>query len=483
MAVEFVDVLIVGAGLSGIGAASQLKRLCPDRSLAILEARHALGGTWDLFRYPGVRADSDMFTLAYSFRPWTGARSIADGPDILQYLRDTARDEGIEALIRYGHCVRRADWSSEDAQWTIEAERDTGERVSIRCAFLLACGGYYEYAEGYTPEFAGRERFAGRVVHPQHWTPDVDWAGKRVVVIGSGATAVTLVPALAQQAAHVTMLQRSPTYMITRPSKDAVADWLRRHATSGVAHRLARLKNVLLAMYFFRLCRRRPQFARAALLRQVRHQLGPDYDVDTHFNPRYNPWEQRLCLVPDGDFFRAIREKRASIVTDRIESFTETGLKLASGAELAADLVITATGLQLKLAGGIELRVDGRSLAPADLVNYKGIMFAGVPNFAMVFGYTNASWTLKADLASAFVCRLLNHMRKAGVRRCEPLALDPAMPLQPWVDFSSGYFQRALDKLPRQGGRKPWKLNQNYLADFLALRWGAVDDGVMRFTP
>lgn len=482
MADEFVDVLIVGAGLSGIGAASHLRRLCPGRSVAILEARQTLGGTWDLFRYPGVRSDSDMYTLGYSFRPWTDARSIADGPTILQYLRDTAHEQGIDPLIRYGHRVRRASWSSEAAQWTVDAEDGNGEPLSLRCAFLLMCSGYYDYAGGYTPDFPGRERFAGRVVHPQQWTDDIDYAGKRVVVIGSGATAVTMVPELARHAAHVTMLQRSPSYVATQPSVDRIATWLRRHLGPSSAHALARWKNMLLALVLFRVCRHRPEFAKSALIKQVRRQLGPDYDIDTHFTPRYNPWEQRLCLVPDGDLFKAIRTQRASVVTDQIASFTETGLKLASGAELPADLVVTATGLKLKVVGGIELRVDGHKLEPADLVNYKGIMFAGVPNFASVFGYTNASWTLKADLSATFVCRLLNHMQQTGARRCVAMADDPAMPLQPWVDFSSGYFQRAVGQLPRQGEKKPWKLNQNYLSDFFTLRYGAVDDGVMRFS-
>ena len=479
---EFVDVLIVGAGLSGIGAASHLQRLCPGRSVAILEARQSLGGTWDLFRYPGIRSDSDMYTLGYSFRPWTGTKSIADGPSILQYLRDTAREQGIERLIRFGHRVRRAMWSSDEAQWTVDFERDQGDAASIRCNFLLACSGYYDYAEGYSPAFPGRERFTGRIVHPQQWTDDIDYADKRVVVIGSGATAVTLVPELAKHAAHVTMLQRSPSYVLTIPSVDRMAGWLLRHAGPSSAHGITRWRNLLLGMGVFTLCRRKPKFARDTMLKLVRRQVGPDFDVDTHFAPKYNPWEQRLCFVPDGDLFKAIREKRASVVTDQIESFTETGLKLASGAELPADLVVTATGLKLKLIGGVELCVDGRPLQSSELVNYKGIMFSGVPNFASIFGYTNASWTLKADLASLFVCRLLNHMQQAGARQCVPHAGDDLMPLRPWVDFSSGYFQRAMDQLPKQGLKKPWKLNQNYLADLMTLRYGAVDDGVMRFS-
>lgn len=343
MADETVDVLIVGAGLSGIGAACHLQKMCPGHRVAIIEARQALGGTWDLFRYPGVRSDSDMYTLGYSFRPWTGDKAIAEGPAILQYLRDTAREHGIEKRIRFGHRLRRAAWSSAEAAWTVDIERDAAEPLRLRCAFLLMCIGYYDDAEGYTPEFEGRERFAGRIVHPQHWTEDIAYAGRRVVVIGSGATAVTLVPALAERAAHVTMLQRSPSYVLSRPSADPVARWLQRVAGAGAGHAITRWKNLLLAMYIFRLCRRRPQAARSMMIKLVRRQLGPDYDIATHFTPRYDPWEQRLCLVPDGDLFKAIRAGRASIVTDRIERFTERGLQLAGGAELEADLVVTAT--------------------------------------------------------------------------------------------------------------------------------------------
>jgi len=479
---ESVDVLIVGAGLSGIGAACHLQRRCPGRRIAIVEARQALGGTWDVFRYPGVRSDSDMYTLGYSFRPWTGAKAIADGPAILQYLRDTAHEHGVDALIRYGHRMRRAAWSSAEAQWTVEIERDGAAPLRLRCAFLLMCSGYYDHAEGYTPEFAGRERFTGRVVHPQHWPDDIDVAGRRVVVIGSGATAVTLVPELAKRAAHVTLLQRSPSYVLARPSVDTVALWLMRHLPHDAAQAIARWKNLLLALAVFTWCRRRPQRAKAALLKLVARQLAPGYDVATHFTPRYNPWEQRLCLAPDGDLFRAIRSQRVQVVTDTIEAFTATGLRLGSGTELPADLVVMATGLKMAVMNGIEISVDGRPIEAARLVSYKGVMFGGVPNLASVFGYTNASWTLKADLASAFVCRLLNHMQRHGARQCRVQPHDPAMALQPWADFSSGYFQRALAQLPKQGTVKPWKLNQNYLADLISLRFGALDDGVLRFS-
>ena len=479
---QLVDVLIVGAGLSGIGAACHLKRLCPERSVAIVEARQSLGGTWDLFRYPGIRSDSDMYTLGYSFRPWTGEKSIADGPSILAYLRETARENGVDRLIRYGHRVSRAAWSSADARWVVDIARDDGSTVRFRAGFLMMCAGYYDYDEGHMPAFAGRESFRGEVIHPQHWRDDIDYRGKRVVVIGSGATAVTLVPELAKQAAHVTMLQRSPTYMVTRPSVDGVATWLLRFTPRAVAHGFTRWKNLLLGMYVFRLCRRQPQRVKAMMIRLVSKQLAPGYDVATHFTPSYNPWEQRLCLVPDGDFFNAIRDGRAEVVTDQIERFTETGVQLKSGKTLPADLVVSATGLKLKVLSGVELSVDGRRIEPSQLVNYKGIMFGGVPNFASVFGYTNASWTLKADLASTFVCRLLNHMKQTGARQCTPRADDPSMTIEPWVDFSSGYFQRALDQLPKQGSKKPWRLNQNYLADLVTLRYGKIDDGVLGFS-
>ncbi len=483
MANEHVDVLIVGAGISGIGAGYHLQRDCPGRSYAILEGRADIGGTWDLFRYPGIRSDSDMYTLGYAFRPWTGEKSIADGPSILAYLRETARAYGIDRRIRFGWQVKRAAWSSQTARWTVEAERAaSGETLRMDCNFLFMCSGYYNYAEGYTPQFEGMQRFAGRIVHPQKWTEDIDYAGKRVVVIGSGATAVTLVPELAKRAAHVTMLQRSPTYVVARPSVDAFAVKLRRWLPSSLAHGLTRWKNVLLGMYFFKLCRRNPARAKALILGGVRMALGPDYDVATHFTPKYNPWEQRLCLVPDGDLFKAIREKRASVVTDQIDSFTETGLKLRSGAELPADLVVTATGLKLQVLSDVELTLDGARVDPAKTFTYKGMMYSGVPNFASSFGYTNASWTLKADLTCAYVCRLLNHMERAGARSCVPRVRDADMGAEAWVDFSSGYFQRALDMLPKQGTKKPWKLHQNYLRDIVAMKFESIEDDAMEFS-
>ncbi|MBL0148259.1 MAG: NAD(P)/FAD-dependent oxidoreductase [Ideonella sp.] len=482
MADEVVDVLIVGAGLSGIGAACHLQRECPDRRFAILEARQDIGGTWDLFRYPGIRSDSDMYTLGYDFKPWTGAKAIADGPSIMAYLRETVAENDLRRHMRFGHRVVAAAWSSADAQWTVTARRDDGQTVQIRCQFLLTCGGYYDYAQGHTPEFPGRERFTGPLIHPQHWPEGLDLTGKRVVVIGSGATAVTLIPELAKQAALVTMLQRSPTYMATRPSADAVADWL--HAKLGPrrAHAITRWKNVLWGMFIYRLAKRRPDKLKQRLIDMATQQLPAGYDVARHFTPRYNPWDQRLCLVPDGDLFKAIRAGKAEVVTDQIASFTERGIQLASGAELPADVIVTATGLKLKVMTGLQVQVDERTLDPAQLVTYKGLMFGGVPNFASVFGYTNASWTLKADLSCRFVCRLLNHLKKTGTRQCVPVQADPAMKLEPWVDFSSGYFQRVIDQLPKQGSAQPWKLSQNYITDLVTLRHGSVEDGVLRFS-
>jgi cation diffusion facilitator CzcD-associated flavoprotein CzcO len=480
---EHFDVLIVGAGLSGIGAGHHLQAQCPSKTYAILEARESMGGTWDLFRYPGVRSDSDMYTLGYSFRPWEDAKAIADGPSILSYIRQTAMDAGIDRKIRFRHRVKRASWSATDARWTVEAERGPSkESIRLTCDFLFLCSGYYNYGEGYTPEFAGTERFAGRIVHPQKWTEDVEYAGKRVVVIGSGATAVTLVPALAKTAAHVTMLQRSPSYILSLPEQDPIANALRRFLPTRVAYTITRWKNVLLGMLIFTLSRRAPKLVKKLIRGGVKSQLGPDYDVDTHFKPRYNPWDQRLCLVPDADLFHAIREGRASVITDQIETFTEKGLRLRSGAELEADLIVTATGLDLLVLGGIELAVDGRVVEVAKTLSYKGMMLSGVPNLAMALGYTNASWTLKCDLTCGYVCRLINFMDEHGYRQCAPQNRDPSVREVPFIDFSSGYVQRSIHKFPKQGSKAPWRLHQNYALDILALRFGALEDGAMVFS-
>ncbi|HYR68079.1 MAG TPA: NAD(P)/FAD-dependent oxidoreductase [Reyranella sp.] len=480
---EHFDVLIVGAGLSGIGAAWHLQKECPGKTYAIVEARAASGGTWDLFRYPGVRSDADMYTLGYRFRPWQEAKAIADGPSILAYIREVASDHGIDRKVRYGHRVVAASWSTPDARWTVELEADPDRVVRrLTCNFLWMCSGYYDYADGYLPDFAGMDRFGGRIVHPQKWSDDVAWAGRRVVVIGSGATAVTLVPAMAETAEHVTMLQRSPTYMVARPSRDPLADKLRRRLPLKLAYAATRWKNVLLGMYFYQMCKRKPDKVKSLLLGGVRQMLGPHYDVETHFTPRYNPWDQRLCLVPDADFFRAIRRGKVSVVTDHVESFTESGLKLRSGAALDADLIVTATGLALVPLGKVKLSVDGRAVDPAKTFLYKGMMYSDVPNLASVFGYTNASWTLKADLVCEYVCRLLNHMDRGGWRQCTPRNGDPSLQEEPWVNFSSGYIQRALSKQPKQGSKRPWKLYQNYALDLLSLRFGSMRDKAMVFS-
>jgi len=486
MSIEHFDVLIVGAGLSGISAGYHLQHKCRSKSFAILEGRGCIGGTWDLFRYPGIRSDSDMFTLGYSFKPWCEPKAIADGPDILNYVRETAAENGLDKAIRFNHRVRRASWSTREARWTVEVARKVGEggseTVSFTCNFLFMCSGYYRYEAGYTPEFKGTADFKGRIVHPQAWPDDLDYAGKRVVVIGSGATAVTLVPAMARTAGHVTMLQRSPTYVVSRPAQDALANKLRAKLPAGLAYHLIRWRNVLFSMYFFQLSRRKPMAVKELILRGVRHALGADYDVATHFTPRYNPWDQRLCLVPDGDLFKAIRDKRASVITQEIDSFTATGLRLKDGSELAADIVVTATGLVLQVLGGLEVVVDGRPIDFSNTLNYRGMMYSDVPNLAAALGYTNASWTLKCDLTCDYVCRILNYMDRHGYRQCMPHNDDPTVEPQPSLNFTSGYVQRSIAKLPKQGSKRPWRLYQNYALDIASLRFGRLDDGVMRYS-
>ncbi|MES2445260.1 MAG: NAD(P)/FAD-dependent oxidoreductase [Pseudomonadota bacterium] len=470
---EHFDVVVVGAGISGVGAGYHLQAHCPGRSYVILEGREAMGGTWDLFRYPGIRSDSDMYTLGFSFRPWTDAKAIADGPAILRYLEDTAREFGVDKHIRYRTRVKSASWSTADAAWDVVAESD-GEERHFTCNFLFMCTGYYNYSQGYTPEFEGIDAFKGRIVHPQFWPGDLDYAGKRVVVIGSGATAVTLVPEMAKAAAGVTMLQRSPTYIVARPSEDSIANWLRRKLPSKTAYAITRWKNVLGQQYFFRLMRKHPAKSKERLIGMVREELGPDYDVGTHFTPSYNPWDQRLCLVPDADLFASIRDGKADVVTGHIDRFVPEGIKLQSGQLLEADVVVTATGLELQVMSGIPLTVDGKSVDLPGSMTYKGMMLSDVPNMALSFGYTNASWTLKADLTSAYVCRLLTAMKKRRMRQITPRLEAPVEPM-PFLDFTSGYVQRAMVNFPKQGSRTPWKLNQNYTRDLMALRFGGID--------
>lgn len=486
MPTEYFDVLIVGAGLSGIDAAHHLQTLCPHKTYVILEQRERIGGTWDLFRYPGIRSDSDMLTMGFSFRPWTNPKAISPGEDIRTYLEDTARDESIDRHIRFRHRIFRAEWSSEAAEWTVDAVRTTAagseETVQIRCNFLFSCAGYYRYSAGYTPEFAGTEKFTGRIVHPQHWPEDLDYAAKRVVIIGSGATAVTLVPALAKTAGHVTMLQRSPTYIVSAPEQDRVANFLRKILPAKLAYRLSRWKNVGWMLYFYQLAQRFPDYTRKELLKLVQKNLGDDYDIATHFTPRYKPWEQRLCLVPDADMFRAIKSGHAGVVTGEIETFTERGIRLKSGQELEADIVVTATGLAMQAFGGMELAVDGRRVELGETLAYKGILLSDVPNLASVFGYINASWTLKADLICSYVCRLLNHMEAKGARQVTPRRRgEPAV--APFIErFSAGYMQRALANWPKQGAEAPWRVHQNYLRDAVNLKWASLDDGVLEYT-
>ena len=479
---KILDVLIVGAGLSGIGAAVHLTKRCPGKSFAIVEARERLGGTWDLFRYPGIRSDSDMYTLGYNFKPWTARRAIADAPSILEYLNETVDEYGLQDKILFNHKVIDANWSSEEALWTVSLQRGDGSIDTVKCNFLHMCSGYYSYEEGHNPDFPGKGDFAGPIVHPQFWPEDLDYSGKKVVVIGSGATAVTLIPSMAETAEHVTMLQRSPTYIVSRPGEDKWALRFRKFLPAKLAYLLTRWKNVLMGIFMFNLARKKPAAFKGRLLEMVREEMGPDVDM-TNFTPSYNPWDQRLCLVPDSDLFDSIKSGKASIVTDHVETFTKNGIKLKSGKTLEADVIVTATGLKMLTGGSATISVDGKLVKFGDKINYKGVMFSGIPNFGMTMGYTNASWTLKADLTSEYVCRLINYMDKNGTPIATPtLPADGLIGTEPMLDFSSGYVQRAIKNLPKQGDRKPWRLNQNFPKDIINLRHKAVDDGVMVFS-
>ena len=483
---QHFDVIVVGAGLSGIGAAYHLQTMCPDRTYVILEGRQDLGGTWDLFRYPGVRSDSDMHTLGYRFKPWTAAKSIADGPAILEYLRETVSENNIGGHIRFGHLVSRAEWSSDNARWTVHTQDSaTGHDVALTCNFLFMCSGYYSYKNGYTPAFVGIDDYEGTIVHPQKWPENLDYVGKKVVVIGSGATAMTLVPAMTATAGHVTMLQRSPTYVVSRPDNDPVADKLRKFLPERMAYRLTRLKNTTMQQIIYKKTRTEPEKVKAQLLGLVRAELGADYDVDTHFTPSYNPWDQRLCLVPNSDLFRSIRSGKASVVTDQITTFTRTGVELASGEHLDADIIVTATGLQMVTLGEMDFVVDGEAVDFAHTWTYKGCSYSGVPNMASSFGYINASWTLRSDLTCEYVCRLLNHMTKTNTDQCTPQLRqqDLGMSARSWIDgFSAGYMERTMHLMPKQGDHAPWVNPQNYGADKKMFRKAPLDDGVMQFT-
>jgi monooxygenase len=479
---ERVDVLIVGAGLSGIGAARHLRATLPQQAFTILEARDAIGGTWDLFRYPGVRSDSDMHTLGYRFRPWTAAEAIADGPSILSYIRQAAAEGDVERHIRFGHRAVSATWSSAQARWTVLVDRGDGTTARFVARFLYVCSGYYRYDAGYEPAFPGANEFGGSIVHPQHWPEDLDYAGKRVVVIGSGATAVTLVPALSEQAAHVTMLQRSPSYVGALPSEDKIANQLRRALGVRRGYAATRWKNVARQSLLYRLSRRRPELVKSMLRKAAIQQLPEGFEVDVHFKPAYDPWDQRLCLAPDGDLFRAIRHGQASVVTGQITTFTRSGIRLESGEELDADIVVSATGLRLLALGGMTLTVDGREVKLPETMAYKGLMISGVPNFAYTFGYTNASWTLKADLVAEYVARLLRYLSSHGYDSAVPVNDDPAVLERPLLSFQSGYVQRSLHEFPKAGSRRPWQVVMSYPHDVRVLRYGRVNDGVLRFS-
>ncbi len=482
MTSEILDILIVGAGLSGIGAAVHFTKRCPGKSFAIVEGRERLGGTWDLFKYPGIRSDSDMHTLGYNFKPWTARKAIADAPSILTYLNETVDEYGLRDKIRFNRKVVEASWSSAEALWTVTLNHSDGSSSTIKCNFLHMCSGYYDYREGHNPDFPGKDDFSGKIVHPQFWPEDMDYTGKKVVVIGSGATAVTLVPSMADTAAHVTMLQRSPTYIVSLPGEDKFALGLRKFLPSKLAYLFTRWKNVLWGLFTFNLARTKPEAFKKRLLGMVKEEMGPEVDM-THFTPNYNPWDQRLCLVPDSDLFTAIKSGKASIATDHIDKFTRNGILLKSGKILEADIVVTATGLKILTGGSAEIEVDGEPVIFGEKINYKGVMFSGVPNFGMTMGYTNASWTLKADLTSEYVCRLINFMDKNGTSIATPtLPKDRTIGSEPMLDFSSGYVQRAIKDLPKQGDRKPWRLNQNYPKDIVNLRHKAIDDGVMAFS-
>ncbi len=479
---EHLDVLIVGAGISGISAAWHLQDRSPSKTYAILERRENMGGTWDLFKYPGIRSDSDMFTLGFRFKPWTSAKSIADGPSILNYIKEAAAENGIDKNIRFRHQVTAVDWSDADNRWTVTV--DTGdEEVTMTCSFLFATTGYYNYDQGYSPTFPGSEDFAGTIVHPQHWPEDIDYAGKKIIVIGSGATAITLIPALVNSGAgHVTMLQRSPSYVGSLPDVDPIAAQANKYLPENVAHTVNRWKAIIFSTAQYQLARKFPKYMRKTLLTMAQRRLPEGYDVEKHFGPRYNPWDQRLCLAPNGDLFKTIRKGNADVVTDTIETFVPEGIKLNSGEVLDADIIVTATGLNMQLLGGIVPTLNGRPIDLTALMTYKGLMFSGIPNFAITFGYTNASWTLKADLVSEFVCRVLNYMDDNGFNTVVPEHPGAGMEELPFMDFAPGYFLRAIDQLPKSGSRAPWRLKQNYFLDLRLIRQGRVDEESLHFT-
>ncbi len=480
---QHFDIIIIGAGLSGIDAACHFSMHCPDKTYTIFEGRDNIGGTWDLFKYPGIRSDSDMHTFSYNFKPWTYNKTIADAQTILEYLQETVEEYKITDKINFNHYMTEISWSSQTNQWTVKGtNQKTNQEVKATCNFLMLCTGYYDYEKGYTPDFEGLENYKGRFVHPQQWTADIDYENKEVIVIGSGATAVTLIPSMAEKTKHITMLQRSPSYILSRPLHDGFAKVVHKILPHKLAHFLARWKNILLSMYLYWISRKKPQAVKQFVKGEIKKVLGPDYDVETHFNPKYNPWDERLCAIPDNDLFHTIKDGKCTIVTDHIDTFTNDGILLKSGKELKADLIVSATGLVIKIAGGMKIKVDEQEQDFSKLLNYKGIMMQNIPNLTAIIGYTNASWTLKADLACAYTCRLLKYMDEKGYKACVPQLEGENVEMQPVIDFSSGYIQRALDKLPKQGDKFPWKLHQNYVKDMITLKYRKINDGHLIFT-
>ena len=483
---DHFNVIVVGAGISGISAGYHLQKRCPNQTFAILESRDTIGGTWDLFRYPGIRSDSDMQTMGFRFKPWKGVKTIADGPSILNYLDETVKENGLDKKIHFNRRVNEASWSSRDSKWTVRVEnKKTQEVKDVTCEFLFLCGGYYNYKEGYTPHFEGKDNFSGEIVHPQKWPEDLNYKNKNVVVIGSGATAVTIIPSMADEAKHVTMLQRSPTYFVAFPDEDKVGKALHMLLGSKIAYFLLRLKNIYFQWWFFQKSRKAPKRVKEFLINEVRKKLDINYDIDTHFTPNYNPWDQRLCLVPNGDLFNTINAGKASVVTDHIDKFTKEGIQLKSGDALKADIIITATGINLEVCNGIKLLVDNDEVDISKTMTYRGMMFSNVPNLVATFGYINASWTLRADLTSEYVCRLINYLNKKGYAYCCP-RVDQSQSVEHdgnWLDFfSSGYITRSMHKFPKQGSRDPWRNTQNFPRDVFAIRWGNIDDKELKFT-
>ena len=474
------DVIVVGAGISGIAAAYNLQKSCPNKSFVILEGRSALGGTWDLFKYPGIRSDSDMHTLGFRFKPWIHKKSIADASSILEYLNETVDEYGIRDKIFFNQKVTAANWLSDKSLWELNVMNE-GQLISMTCNFLFLCGGYYSYDKPYMPKFPKQDQFEGQVIHPQFWDESIDCSDKKVVVIGSGATAVTLVPAIAKNAAHVTMLQRSPSYVVSAPGEDSWSQALNKIFPIRLTYFLIRWKNIFRTSLGFYLSRKYPERVKDRLINLVREELGNDYDVEKHFTPRYNPWDQRMCLVPDSDLFNSIKSGKASVVTDHIDHFTENGILVKSGEHLEADIIVTATGIELNALNDIEVSVNNEKVEPHNRLSYKGMMLSGVPNLAFSFGYVNASWTLRADLTCEYVCRLLNRMDRLGVDTCIPEEDPTAIVDDEYIDFSSGYVQRALDRLPKQGKKAPWRNYQNYLKDIFLVRVFSIKDSTLKF--